>query len=191
MGARLVVATVLVATLASPSCGGSDDDERPAQPAAPERSAGAPVQNAAARGFVTAVNSGGTDRVMATLTDDAVVIDSGRRFADPQAIRDWLDAEVTGPDGHITVDRERPNAERHSADGRLPIVFVRRRRPALRVRDARRPRDTPHARGLTSDAPPAHSARTRIDLPFLRVRPQFTPTQRSEQAPASARRARA
>ena len=111
MGARLVVATVLVATLASPSCGGSDDDERPAQPAAPERSAGAPVQNAAARGFVTAVNSGSTDRVMATLTDDAVVIDSGRRFADPQAIRDWLDAEVTGPDGHITVDREQPNAD--------------------------------------------------------------------------------
>jgi hypothetical protein len=47
---------------------------------------------------------------MATLTDDAVVIDSGRRFAPAQAIRDWLDAEVIGPDGRITVDGERPNA---------------------------------------------------------------------------------
>jgi hypothetical protein len=109
VSARVLVA-VVAAALASPACGGSDDDERPARPAAPERSAGAPVQNAAARGFVAAVNSGSTDRVMATLTDDAVVIDSGRRFADAQAIRDWVDAEVTGRDGHITVERERPNA---------------------------------------------------------------------------------
>lgn len=110
MGTRLLVASVLVAALASPSCGASDDDERPAQSAAPERSAGAPVQNAAARGFVAAVNSGSTDRVMATLTDDAVVIDSGRRFADAPAIRDWVDAEVTGVEGHVAVDLERPNA---------------------------------------------------------------------------------
>ena len=48
---------------------------------------------------------------MATLTDDAVVIDSGRRFADPRAIRDWIEAEVTGIDGHITVDREQPTAD--------------------------------------------------------------------------------
>jgi polyisoprenoid-binding protein YceI len=109
VGASLLVAVVVVA-LASPSCGGSDDTERPAPPAAPERSAGAPVQNAAARGFVAAVNSGSTDRVMATLTVDAVVIDSGRRFADTQAIRDWVDAELTGVDGRITVEGERPNA---------------------------------------------------------------------------------
>jgi hypothetical protein len=110
VGTRPLVAAVLVAALASPSCGGSDDDERPAQSAAPGRSAGTPVQNAAARDFVAAVNSGSTDRVMATLTDDAVVIDSGRRFADSQAIRDWVGAEVTGVDGHITVDDEQPNA---------------------------------------------------------------------------------
>jgi hypothetical protein len=107
--ARLLVA-VGVAALASPSCGGSDADQRPAQPATQQRSAGAPVQNAAARAFVEAVNSGSTDRVMATLTADAVVIDSGRRFAHAQAIRDWVDAEVTGPGGHITVNGERPNA---------------------------------------------------------------------------------
>jgi ketosteroid isomerase-like protein len=80
------------------------------QPAAPQRPAGAPVGNAAARAFAAAVNSGSTDRVMATLTDDAVVIDGGRRFADAQAIRDWVDADVTGPDGHITVDAERLHA---------------------------------------------------------------------------------
>jgi hypothetical protein len=105
-----LVAAVFVAALVSPSCGGSDDAERPTQSAAPERSAGAVVQNAAARDFIAAVNSGSTDRVMATLTDGAVVIDSGRRFADTQAIRDWVDAEVTGVDGHITVDDEQPNA---------------------------------------------------------------------------------
>jgi hypothetical protein len=114
---RVRAATVLVAVLAS--CGGSDD-ERPAQPAAPERSAGAPVQNAAARRFVAAVNSSSTARVMATLTDDAVVIDSGRRFDDAQAIRDWVDAEVTGVDGHITVDREQL-----SADGTVLTVDFR------------------------------------------------------------------
>jgi hypothetical protein len=80
------------------------------QPAAPQRPAGAPVGNAAARAFAAAVNSGSTDRVMATVTDDAVVIDGGRRFADAQAIHDWVDADVTGPDGHITVDGERPNS---------------------------------------------------------------------------------
>jgi hypothetical protein len=111
VGTRLLVAAVLVAALASPSCGGSDDDERPAQSAASVRSAGAPVQNAAARDFVAAVNNGSTDRVIATLTGDAVVIDSGRRFVDAQAIRDWVDAEVTGVDGHITVDDEQPNAD--------------------------------------------------------------------------------
>jgi hypothetical protein len=110
VGTRPLVAAVLMAALASLSCGGSDDAERPARSAAPERSAGAPVQNAAARDFVAAVNSGSTDRVIATLTDGAVVIDSGRRFADTQAIRDWVDAEVTGVGGHITVGDERPNA---------------------------------------------------------------------------------
>jgi ketosteroid isomerase-like protein len=111
VGTRLMVAAVLMAALASLSCGGSDDDERPARSAASERSAGVPVQNAAARDFVAAVNSGSTDRVIATLTDAAVVIDGGRRFADAQAIRDWLNAEVTGVDGHITVDDERANAD--------------------------------------------------------------------------------
>jgi hypothetical protein len=71
--ARLLAA-VVVAALAWPSCGGSHDDERPAQPAAPERSSGAPVENAAARAFVAAVNSGSTDRLMATLTVDAVAM---------------------------------------------------------------------------------------------------------------------
>jgi hypothetical protein len=80
----------------------------------------AEVQNQAARRFVDAVNAGDADRVLATLTDDAVVVDSGRRFADPTAIRDWVETEVTGIDGRITVNSEQP-----TADGVVLIVDFR------------------------------------------------------------------
>jgi SnoaL-like domain len=80
----------------------------------------AAVQNQAARRFVDAVNAGDTDQVLAKLTDDAVVIDSGRRFADPTAIRNWIETEVTGIDGRITVTSEQP-----TADGVVLIVDFR------------------------------------------------------------------
>jgi hypothetical protein len=95
------------------------------EPAAADRqpTASAPaaeVQNQAARRFVEAVNAGDTDQVLATLTDDAVVIDSGRRFADPTAIRDWVETEVTGIHGRIAVTSEQP-----TTDGVVLIVDFR------------------------------------------------------------------
>jgi hypothetical protein len=39
------------------------------------------------------------------------VIDSGRWFADPAAIPSWIDTEVTGVDGRITVDSEETTAD--------------------------------------------------------------------------------
>jgi hypothetical protein len=86
----------------------------------PTVSTPAEVQNQPARRFVEAVNAGDTDQVLATLTDDAVVIDSGRRFADPTAIRNWIETEVTGIDGRITVNREQT-----TADGVVLIVDFR------------------------------------------------------------------
>jgi SnoaL-like domain len=80
----------------------------------------AEVKSQAARRFVDAVNAGDTDQVLASLTDDAVVIDSGRRFADRAAIRDWIETEVTGIDGRITVTSEQP-----TADGVVLIVDFR------------------------------------------------------------------
>jgi SnoaL-like domain len=121
--ARPRVRTILtvfacVTALGLSACGGTED------PAAADRqptvSAPVEVQNQAARRFVDAVNAGDTDQVLATLTDDAVVIDSGRRFADPTAIRSWIDTEVTGVDGRITVD-----SEQTTADGVVLIVDFR------------------------------------------------------------------
>jgi hypothetical protein len=113
--------TVLAGTavLGLSACGGTEE------PAAADRqpTASAPaavVQNQAARRFVEAVNAGDTDQVLATLPDDAVVIDSGRRFPDPAAIRSWIDTEVTGVDGWITVD-----SEETTADGVVLIVDFR------------------------------------------------------------------
>jgi SnoaL-like domain len=117
---RAALTVVTCATvLGLSACSGSEE------PAAADRqpTASAPaavVQNQAARRFVEAVNAGDTDQVLAALTDDAVVIDGGRRFADPAAIRDWVDAEVTGIDGRITVDTEQP-----TADGVVLIVDFR------------------------------------------------------------------
>jgi hypothetical protein len=94
------------------------------EPAAPETtqtaSTPAAVTNQAARRFVEAVNAGSTDQVLATLTEDAVVVDSGRTFSDRDAIRSWLDAEVTGVDGRITVA-----SEQATADGVVLIVAFR------------------------------------------------------------------
>jgi SnoaL-like domain len=121
--ARPRVRTILtvfacVTALGLSACGGTEE------PAAADRqptvSAPVEVQNQAARRFVDAVNAGDTDQVLASLTDDAVVIDSGRRFADPAAIRSWIDAEVTGVDGRITVD-----SEQTTADGVVLIVDFR------------------------------------------------------------------
>jgi SnoaL-like protein len=92
---RALILAATVAAVALAGCGGSDDDPR----------------NAAAARFVEAVNAGSTDRVMETLTEDAVVIDSGRRFADPDSIREWVDSEVTGVDGRIAVRDERATDE--------------------------------------------------------------------------------
>jgi hypothetical protein len=107
------------AVLGLSACSGTEE------PAAADRqpTASAPaavVQNQAARRFVEAVNAGGTDQVLATLPDDAVVVDSGRRFPDPAAIRSWIDTEVTGVDGWITVD-----SEETTADGVVLIVDFR------------------------------------------------------------------
>jgi hypothetical protein len=114
--ALTVVATATVFGLSA--CSGTQE------PAAADRqptvSAPVGVKNQAARRFVDAVNAGDTDQVLATLTDDAVVIDSGRRFADRTAIRNWIDAEVTGIDGRITV-----NSEQTTADGVVLIVEFR------------------------------------------------------------------
>jgi hypothetical protein len=101
------------------ACSGTEE------PAAADRqpTASAPaaeVKSQAARRFVDAVNAGDTDQVLATLTDDAVVIDSGRRFADPAAIRDWIETEITGIDGRITVNSEQP-----TTDGVVLIVDFR------------------------------------------------------------------
>jgi SnoaL-like domain len=117
--ARTRIRTALTATvLALSACSGTEE------PAAAERqptvSAPVEVNNQAARRFVDAVNAGDTDQVLATLTDDAVVIDSGRRFADRTAIRGWIDTEVTGIDGRITV-----NSEQATADGVVLIVEFR------------------------------------------------------------------
>jgi SnoaL-like domain len=108
---RAALTVVACATvLGLSACGGTQE------PAAADRqptvSAPVGVKNQAARRFVEAVNAGDTDQVLASLTDDAVVVDSGRRFADRTAIRDWIDTEVTGIDGRITV-----NSEQATADG--------------------------------------------------------------------------
>jgi hypothetical protein len=115
--ALAIAATVAAVGLAA--CGSSDDESdadaiagAEATTSAPESSTRDPsadssVQNAAAARFVEAVNAGSTDRVTDTLTDDAVVIDTGRRFADPDSIREWVESEVTGVDGRITVRNER------------------------------------------------------------------------------------
>jgi hypothetical protein len=116
---RAALTVVACATvLGLSACSGTQE------PAAAERqpavSAPVEVKNLAARRFVEAVNTGDTDRVLATLTDDAVVIDGGRRFADHGAIRDWIDTEVIGIDGRITV-----NSEQATADGVVLVVEFR------------------------------------------------------------------
>lgn len=107
---RAALTVVAYATvLGLSACSGTEE------PAAADRqptvSAPVQVQDQAARRFVEAVNAGDTDQVLATLTEDAVVVDGGRRFADPTAIRDWIDTEVTGVGGRIRVDSEQPTAD--------------------------------------------------------------------------------
>jgi hypothetical protein len=119
--ARIRAALTVVAcatVLGLSACGGAE--EPAASEGQPTVSAPAGVKNQAARRYVDAVNAGDTDQVLATLTADAVVVDSGRRFADPTAIRDWIDTEVTGVDGRITV-----NSEQATADGVVLVVDFR------------------------------------------------------------------
>jgi hypothetical protein len=81
---RVRAALTVLASAAVLGLSACSDIEEPA-PAdrQPTVSTPAEVQNQPARRVVEAVNAGDTDQVLATLTDDAVVIDSGRRFADP------------------------------------------------------------------------------------------------------------
>lgn len=118
---RVRAALTVLASAAVLGLSACSDIEEPA-PAdrQPTVSTPAEVQNQPARRFVEAVNAGDTDQVLATLTDDAVVIDSGRRFADPTAIRNWIEIEVTGIDGRITVNREQA-----TPDGVVLIVEFR------------------------------------------------------------------
>jgi hypothetical protein len=109
---RAALAVVAWATvLGLSACSGTEEPapaDRQPTPSAPPAAA---VQNQAARRFVEAVNAGDPDQVLATLTEDAVVVDSGRRFAGPAAIRDWIDAELTGIDGRISVNSEQPTGD--------------------------------------------------------------------------------
>jgi len=119
--AALTLTVVACATvLGLSACSGTEESEPAAVEGQSTVSAPAGVKNQAARRFVDAVNAGDTDQVLATLTDDAVVIDSGRRFADRTAIRNWIDTEVTGIDGRITV-----NSEQTTADGVVLVVDFR------------------------------------------------------------------
>lgn len=115
---RATLASAFTVALGLSGCGDMDEQDNAgpstttaAQPTGTSVAGGVAVTNPAARRFVDAVNSGSTDQVIATLTGDAVVIDSGRRFADAQSIRNWIDAEVTGVDGRITVRSEQPAAD--------------------------------------------------------------------------------
>jgi hypothetical protein len=116
---RAALTVLTCATVLGLSACSGTEEPAPAE-GQPTPSAPAAVQNQAARRFVEAVNAGDTDQVLATLTDDAVVLDSGRRFADPTAIRDWIDTEITGIDGRITVNSEQP-----TTDGVVLIVDFR------------------------------------------------------------------
>jgi SnoaL-like domain len=119
---RATLTVVACATvLGLSACSGTEEPEpATAEGQSTVSAPAAAVKNQAARRFVEAVNAGDTDQVLATLTDDAVVIDSGRRFADRTAIRNWIDTEVTGIDGRITV-----NSEQTTADGVVLVVDFR------------------------------------------------------------------
>jgi hypothetical protein len=105
---QVVIGAALVAVLGLSGCGASDGQGSTNTSTTRPSVTSVAIENAAARRFVDAVNSGSTDRIMATLADRAVVIDSGRRFADRQAIRAWVDAEIIDVRGRITVRREHP-----------------------------------------------------------------------------------
>jgi hypothetical protein len=122
---RPLITCAVVACLALAACGDSDSAGGDTQPTS-EASAGQAVddaspggaasarptvENPAARRFVDAVNDGNSDQVMATLAANSVVVDGGRRFTDPEAIRQWLETEVTGVDGKLNVTNERETSD--------------------------------------------------------------------------------
>lgn len=55
-----------------------------------------------AQRYVDAVNSFDIEAIMRTLAPDAVVNDAQREYADPQAIRAWVAAEIVGD--RVTMD---------------------------------------------------------------------------------------
>jgi SnoaL-like domain len=95
--------SVLFVVLAATAAGGasaasSSDIGLSLQP----RSAGAPLP-VAVRRYRDAVNAEDLNRLTASFTPDALVIDVSRRFRGRSAIRAWAQAEVIG--GRLTVIR--------------------------------------------------------------------------------------
>jgi hypothetical protein len=121
--AALTLTVVACATvLGLSACSGTEESEPAAVEGQSTVSAPAGVKNQAARRFVDAVNAGDTDQVLATLTDDAVVIDSGRRFADRTAIRNWIDTRspASTAGSRSTASRPPPTASSWSSTSDRP-----------------------------------------------------------------------
>jgi hypothetical protein len=93
-----VLFVTLAATAGGASAASSSDISLSLQP----RSAGAPLP-VAVRRYRDAVNAEDLNRLTASFTPDALVIDVSRRFRGRSAIRAWAQAEVIG--GRLTVIR--------------------------------------------------------------------------------------
>lgn len=52
--------------------------------------------------LVAAINNGDRAAFLAGLTPDATLTDDGR----PRSVRDWIDREIFGVHGHLSVERE-------------------------------------------------------------------------------------
>jgi hypothetical protein len=55
------------------------------------------------KGFVEAVNRGDLEAVLAYFGEDGTVVDWGRRFTGPKAIKRWSDKEFIGARGHLAI----------------------------------------------------------------------------------------
>jgi hypothetical protein len=58
--------------------------------------------NPAVRRLVAAINGGDRDAFLAMLTPDATLTDDGN----PQSLTEWIDREIFGAHGHLTIERE-------------------------------------------------------------------------------------
>jgi hypothetical protein len=87
--------------------------------------------------FVEAVHRGDTRAFLAFFPKDGVVIDSGRRFADHDAILGWSDREFIGAHGHMTVKKveQKKNVVMVKADWKKHTL-VARKPMAKRVENA-------------------------------------------------------